>query len=112
MKTSKSAALSRREKLVVRSEADIRRYANSAEAKRVGKRLKAPGLDPSEADLKAVPQLTSEELNRMYRVRKSPVTVRLDADVLAWLKAKPGKYQQHLNAALRTEMIRERKAAR
>lgn len=70
-------------------------------------RLKAKGPDPTEADLKEIPELTDAELAAMYRVKKAPVTVRIDADIVAWLKSKPGKYQQHLNAALRETMARE-----
>ena len=106
MKTSKSAASSRRGKLVVKSEQDIRDYIKSPEFKKAAERSKAMGPDPSAADLKEIPELTDEELSRM--TRKSPINVRVDGDVLAWLKSKPGKYQQHLNAALRLQMMREK----
>jgi uncharacterized protein (DUF4415 family) len=45
----------------------------------------------------------------MYRPVKEPVTVRLDADILSWLKAKGGRYQTHMNAALRDAMLAELK---
>ena len=112
MKGKQSAGSSRREKLVVRSEADIRNYSKSPGAKAIAKRLKAAGSLPTEADLKRIPELSEKQLAGMFRVRKTPTTVRIDADILAWLKAKPGKYQQHLNTALRTEMQRERTAFR
>lgn len=38
---------------------------------------------------------------------KQSTTVRLDADVLAWLKAKGKGYQTRLNAILREAMMRE-----
>lgn len=108
MKVKQSAASSRREKLVVRSEADIRNYARSAEAKRIGERLKASGPDPSEADLREVPELSDERLAAMYRPLKQPVSVRLDADILAWLRSKGGKYQTVLNATLRDVMKKDK----
>ncbi len=44
----------------------------------------------------------------LYRPLKKPVTLRMDADVLAWFK-KPGRgYQTRINRALRTVMMEER----
>jgi uncharacterized protein (DUF4415 family) len=51
-------------------------------------------------------------VGRFYRPVKKQVTLRLDADVLAWFKARGGKYQTALNAALRQHMLRERKGGR
>ena len=51
------------------------------------------------------------DLGEMYRPIKRPVTLRLDADVLAWFK-KPGRgYQTRINRALRGVMMKERKSA-
>ncbi len=41
------------------------------------------------------------ERGRFYRPIKKPVTIRLDADVLAWFKARSEKYQTAINKALR-----------
>jgi uncharacterized protein (DUF4415 family) len=44
-------------------------------------------------------------LATLYRPVKTATTLRIDADVLAWLKA-PGKgYQTRINAILRREML-------
>lgn len=43
----------------------------------------------------------------LYRPVKQSTTVRLDADVLQWLKAKGKGYQTRLNAILREAMMRE-----
>jgi hypothetical protein len=69
--------------------------------------LGARGLEPTAADLKDIPVLTTEELRRMYRPVKAPVTVRIDGDILAWLKSKGGQYQTHMNATLRDAMLSE-----
>jgi uncharacterized protein (DUF4415 family) len=37
-----------------------------------------------------------------------PVTLRLDADVLAWLRSKGGAIQTRINQALRKLMMEER----
>jgi len=48
------------------------------------------------------------ERGRFYRPRKQQVTLRIDADVLAWFKTQGGKYQTRINTALR-EYIEQRR---
>ena len=110
MKT-KTAESSQPVRLVRRSESDIREYAKSDAAKRTHERLLARGPDPTAKELAEMPELTKDELKTLVRRNKEPVTVRIDPDVVAWLRAKGGKYQQHLNAALRSEMEREQTIA-
>jgi uncharacterized protein (DUF4415 family) len=45
--------------------------------------------------------------NPFYRPVKAQLTTRIDADVLAWLKAGGRGYQTKLNAILRQAMLRE-----
>ena len=45
-----------------------------------------------------------------YRPLKKPVTLRLDADVLAWFKKDGRRYQTRINSALRKVMEREMKS--
>jgi uncharacterized protein (DUF4415 family) len=45
-----------------------------------------------------------------YRPIKRPVTLRLDADVLAWFQRKGPGYQTRINRALRKVMLDERKS--
>lgn len=45
----------------------------------------------------------------MYRPVKKPVTLRLDADVLAWFQRAGRGYQTRINQALRRVMAGERK---
>ena len=59
--------------------------------------------------------LMEENLQKMkiadlYRPLKKPVTLRLDADVLAWFKKDGRRYQTRINTALRKVMEREKKA--
>jgi uncharacterized protein (DUF4415 family) len=50
-------------------------------------------------------------IGSLYRPIKKVVTLRLDADVLAWFK-KPGPgYQTRINRVLRRVMMGERKAS-
>jgi uncharacterized protein (DUF4415 family) len=45
--------------------------------------------------------------NPFYRPVKSQLTVRLDSDVLAWLKAKGKGYQTKINVILRRAMLED-----
>ena len=42
---------------------------------------------------------------RFYKPTKTSTTVRIDSDVLAWLKAQGKGYQSRINAILRREML-------
>jgi uncharacterized protein (DUF4415 family) len=44
---------------------------------------------------------------KWYRPLKKPVSIRLDADVLAWLKSKGTGYQTKVNGILREKMLTE-----
>jgi len=64
----------------------------------------------SEIDLSDIPELTTEQMKRgvrgmFYRPVKRQITARVDADVLAWLKAQGSGYQSRMNAILRREML-------
>jgi uncharacterized protein (DUF4415 family) len=45
--------------------------------------------------------------NPFYKATKQSTTVRLDSDVLQWLKAGGSGYQTRLNAILRDAMLHE-----
>ena len=51
-------------------------------------------------------QLSSAVRGEMYRPVKKPVTMRLDADVIHWLKSQGPGYQTKANRLLRAEMLR------
>jgi uncharacterized protein (DUF4415 family) len=51
-----------------------------------------------------------EDVLEFYKPIKKPVTLRLDADVLAWFKRDGRRYQTRINAALRRVMEREMRA--
>ena len=62
-------------------------------------------------DTSDIPELTDEQLGRairgrFYRPVKRPVTMRLDADVIDWLKKDGPGYQTKANRLLRAEMLR------
>jgi len=49
------------------------------------------------------------EFTKLYKPLKKPVTLRLDADVLAWFKKKGSGYQTRINRALRGLMMEQQK---
>jgi uncharacterized protein (DUF4415 family) len=58
------------------------------------------------------PKLTKEQLGRMkpthpeyWRPVKVPLSIKVDADVLAWFKSKGRGYQTRINSILREAMI-------
>jgi uncharacterized protein (DUF4415 family) len=64
------------------------------------------------------PKLTRKQLGRMkpahpeyWKVEpvKVPLSIKIDADVLAWFKSKGKGYQTRINAALREAMVHEGK---
>ncbi len=63
-----------------------------------------------EIDLSDLPATTANTwknapCGQFYRPIKKQLTVRIDADVLAWLKAEGKGYQSRLNDILRTAMV-------
>ena len=60
-------------------------------------------------DVAAIPERrdwSGAERGRFYRPVKRVVTMRLDADVVAWFKARALKYQTAVNRVLRDYMQR------
>ncbi len=68
-----------------------------------------------EIDLSDIPEIrklpSDTAIGKFYRPRKASVTIRIDADVLAWLKASGGGYQTRINEYLRRLMRKNRKAS-
>lgn len=69
-------------------------------------------LPDDQIDTSDIPELTEAQwagadLGRFYRPIKQQITARLDADVLAWLKAGGQGYQTRMNAILRRAMMAE-----
>jgi uncharacterized protein (DUF4415 family) len=70
----------------------------------------------SEIDFSEIPPLTDSfwknaVRNPFYRPVKQQLTVRLDADVVAWLRRQGKGYQTRLNQVLREAMLEESRKA-
>lgn len=64
------------------------------------------------SDIPEIKELPSDAIiGRFYKPKKASVTIRIDADVLAWLKASGVGYQTRINEYLRQLMRRNRKAS-
>ena len=57
----------------------------------------------SEIDYSDIPPV--EDMSRFYRPIKKMTTIRLDADILAWLRSQGKGYQTKINTILRREML-------
>jgi uncharacterized protein (DUF4415 family) len=56
------------------------------------------------SDVAPVLDWSGAEMGKFYRPKKKPVTMRLDSDVIAWLKADGRGYQTKANWLLRQAM--------
>lgn len=61
--------------------------------------LPEDGVDTS--DIPEITDWSGAERGRFYRPLKQQVTLRIDADILAWFRDQGGRYQSDINAALR-----------
>jgi uncharacterized protein (DUF4415 family) len=68
------------------------------------KRMKDREIDTS--DIPPVLDWSKAVAGKFYRPIKKPLTIRLDPDVLAWLKGQGNGYQRRVNALLRSSMER------
>ncbi|MGI9101256.1 MAG: BrnA antitoxin family protein [Terriglobales bacterium] len=69
----------------------------------------------ADIDLSEVPEVldwSGAEIGKFYRATKTPVTMRLDADVIEWLKGYGPGYQTKANMLLRHAMVSTKKAAK
>jgi len=64
------------------------------------------------SDVPRVLDWSGAEIGKFYRQKKKPVTMRLDSDVIAWLKADGRGYQTKANWLLRNAMLHFTKEAR
>ena len=76
--------------------------ADRAREIRALKRMKDSEIDTT--DIPPISDWSKAMVGKFYRPIKKPLTIRLDADVLAWLKGQGKGYQTRINALLRTAM--------
>jgi uncharacterized protein (DUF4415 family) len=96
-------------KKFVRREVDLGRLPPLTEKQEAELAALAARPD-SDIDYGEIPPLTAKfwsdaARGRFYKPIKTSTTVRIDADVLAWLRAQGKGYQSRINAILRREML-------
>jgi uncharacterized protein (DUF4415 family) len=83
------------------------------EAVRTANEAQAAGRDLPEEEYEDIPRLTEEQLASMVRLRdvrrKVPVSVRLDPQVLDWLRSKGKGHLTRINDILSNLMEAERR---
>jgi uncharacterized protein (DUF4415 family) len=66
----------------------------------------------SEIDISDIPEIqefpSDAVIGKFYRPQKTSITIRLDSDVVVWLKASGEGYQTRINSYLRQLMRRSR----
>jgi uncharacterized protein (DUF4415 family) len=95
------------EKIVKKTLADVR--ISVGRKHRLRKLAQRPD---SEIDFSDIPELTEKfwrnaVRNPFYRPVKKHLTLRLDADVIAWLRRQGKGYQTRANALLRAAMLED-----
>jgi len=105
----KSSVSSQREKPISVKAESISSKPISKRQQQALERLAA--TPDSEIDYSDIPPLTEEQLASAFRPRsKQLVAVRLDRDVLEWLKQYGSGYSTRINAILRAAMTARRSA--
>lgn len=89
-----------------------KRFSKRHEAQ-LEKLARLPDTEIDTVDIPEVPEenWTYARRGGLYRPMKQPVTIRLDADVLAWFKdhAEGRGYQTEINKVLRRHVVEEEK---
>ncbi len=65
------------------------------------------GRAPDTVDIPEAPAENWRGARRFYRPIKEPISLRVDADVLDWLKRRSDRYQVEINRILRQAMDAE-----
>jgi uncharacterized protein (DUF4415 family) len=82
------------------------RKVNTTQAREIRalKRMRERDIDTT--DIPVMLDWSNAAVGKFYRPIKKSLTIRLDADVLAWLKGQGHGYQTRINAILRSAMER------
>lgn len=82
------------------------------EQKRLKKLAARPDREIDFSDIPEIREFPSDAvIGKFYKPKKASMTIRIDADVLAWLKASGKGYQTRINEYLRRLMRQDRKAS-
>ncbi len=85
--------------------------ASRKQAKELAALARMPDEKIDLTDVPEVREWRGAVVGKFYRPIKNPVTIRVDADVLAWLKRQGRGYQTRINKLLREAMEGKRRRA-
>lgn len=77
----------------------------TAKMRREFSALKKRKINLSDPDAPEITEWKNAVVGKFYRPIKKQITVRIDADVLAWFKQAANKYQTLINEACREYML-------
>ena len=80
------------------------RRASKQQAEEIRALRRVPDGQIDSRDIPPVADWSKAVVGKFYRPIKKPLTIRIDADVLAWLKAQGKGYQTRINGLLRQAM--------
>ena len=83
---------------------------SEVQAQEIAKLAKLPDEENDTSDLTEIEDFSAAVRGRFYRPVKQQITLRLDADLLAWCRSQEGKYQSRINEVLREYVESHRKA--
>jgi uncharacterized protein (DUF4415 family) len=97
---------------VVSKKKELRRIAKALSARQKKQLVALAAMPDDEIDTSDIPELPPDAWKdavrgRFYRPVKQAVSMRLDADVVAWLKKAGKGYQTRANRILRDRMLEE-----
>ncbi len=72
-------------------------------------------MKQNDIDLSDLPEVRDWDgavVGKFYRPIKKPLTLRVDADILAWLKSQGKGYQTRINKILRSAMLNQARRRR
>jgi uncharacterized protein (DUF4415 family) len=111
----------RKNKSRPQAHASVKRATTAGRAKGAGKKggktwtimavAEQPKRSGGGSKSRPAASLQNMRISDLYRPLKRPITVRVDADVLAWFKKDGRRYQTRINRALRSVMEKEMKNA-
>lgn len=85
------------------------RRVSKKQAKELAALARMPDEEIDLTDAPEIREWRGAVVGKFYRPIKRPVTIRVDADVLAWLKREGRGYQTRINKLLREAMEGKRR---
>ena len=93
--------------MVVRTEADVRKPLTKKQLAMLDALAKMPDSEINLVDIPELPpgwRKTARPFHEIFKPRKEAISLRIDVDILEWLKAGGEGWQTRINGILREQM--------